>query len=548
MANSDWRGLAGKARERLRRLPKWAWAVASAAAVTLILLVALTASGPSYAPLYEGLTSKQGGDVIDNLQKLGIPYALNSSGSIISVPAPDLARARLQLGKLGVPADAGSEAWTELTQGSLTRGRDAIDALQKRALESSLEMGIDGISGVGSSQVSLAIPDSTPFLGDQPRPKASVFLHTSGAGVSPTQARAIAQMVAGSVPGLQLDQVTVTDQDGEVLAPIKETGYAQAQQEFDFRGQIERAIVAHVNALLAPLVGNDNFRVSASATIDFDKTNTQKTLYGPGQIAEHTKHETKHRAGSDDEAQGVPGALSNEPPMNASAAPTPAGAGTSAATAAAQSTKRQAALLPQSSSDNLDVAYDVDKITTVSQGAPWHLQAMSVSVVLNRRVANAESDLAAKVKAIVSSAISVPNLKINVAAVPFGLQHTQATHGIAATFANRDLLRSVLALLAALFVLFGIAVPLTRWLGKVSLPERRVPGPAGSASEVPPERRSAEQKAAADTLRRSMRVASEKPKEAAEMVKRWLADPAKGEAIRPDAQGPDSSLGQEVSP
>ena len=78
--------------------------------VAALVLVAILARGPSYAPLYDGLSAKQGGQVINKLQKLGIPYQLNSSGSVIRVPQNDLARARLKLGQMGVPASTGSQA------------------------------------------------------------------------------------------------------------------------------------------------------------------------------------------------------------------------------------------------------------------------------------------------------------------------------------------------------------------------------------------------------------------------------------------------------
>lgn len=525
MAKLDWRGWITQARGRARRVPRWVWAATGVGVVAAGLLIAVASDGPPYTPLDEGLSARQGGQVIEQLQKLGIPYALNSSGSIISVPAPDLARARLQLGKLGVPTASGSEAWSQLTQGSLTRGRDAIDALQKRALESSLEKGIDGISGIASSRVNLALPASTPFLGDQPKPKASVWLHTVGAGITATQARAIAQMVASSVPGLALSRVTVTDQNGDLLAPIKATGYGRAQQELAFRNQIERATAAHVNALLEPLVGAHNFRVSTSALVDFDESDTQATRFGPAHIAAHLKRTTKQREGSDSVAQGVPGALSNEPPENASA--TPAANSAPAGRPAGAAAAGPAQALPRSASSTLDVTYDVDRQTTVSHGAPWHLQALSVSVVLNEAVARADPRLLAKVRTIVTGAISAPGLKVNVAAVPFGLEHTStARRGLTAMLANPALFRSLLALLAVLFVLLGIAVPLARWLGRVNLSLRRRPRPLPADDFPPPERPTAAQRAATDKLRRSTRLASEKPKDAAELVKRWLAEPA----------------------
>lgn len=540
MPTIDWRELARAAQERARRLPRWTWFAAAGLVLTLVLFFALVSGGPSYSPLYEGLSAKQGGQVIDKLQKLGITYRLNSSGSIISVPANDLARARLKLGKMGVPESSGNQAWDELTKGSLTTSQTAEDALSKRALEDSLEQAIAGISGVASDRVTLALPKSTPFLKSQPHPKASVWLRTTSAGVSPTQARAIAQMVANSVPGLDTRHVTVTDQDGNVLAPASSQGLGQAQQQLQFQSQFEALEARHIQALLTPLIGEDNFRVSTSASIDFATVEKRGEQYGPRKQVSEEKRQVQNQNGALNGAVGVPGALSNQPPGKATAPTKVTGSGKAGGSAASNSAKGSKkrkspaskggskSKTPHSSDDKWDVDYDVDHITTVTHEAPWRLKALSVSVVVNQAAVGKHAQWVSQVRQMIKNAIAAPNLKVNVATVPFGLQKAPKTHSrLQNLLANHALVQALMELLAAVLILLGIARPLARWISE-AMP---VPSFAGYGRLSSQRSQSGEEAAPSvdkratgleDKQWRAGAVASQRPEEAAEMLKRWI--------------------------
>lgn len=537
----DWKGFSQRGRNYLTRFPSWAWLLAASIVLAIVLFIAFAASGPSYVPLFDGLSAKQGGQVINELQKLGIPYQLNSSGSIIRVPSDELARARLKLGDMNVPAAAGSQAWEQLTKGSLTVSQMAEDALSKRALEDNLERAISGIRGIQQARVTLALPKSTPFLKSQPHPKASVWLRTTATGISATQARAIAQMVANSVPGLDAERVVVTDQNGNTLAPSANHGVDQAQQQLDFEGLVEARAVRHIQALLDPLVGAKNLRISAASSIDFSQVSNQGVHYGPQFQVGHLQRETHREQGEGNTPQGTPGALSNQPPGNA-AAPLQKTNGnpTTAATSHGNQTgnppgSRNSGQSQQpqsrSSSNRMDVLYKVDQTTTVTHEAPWRLQALSVSVVLNQSAVGQQSHWTQNIKDIISHAIAAPHLNVNVATVPFGLPRVAATQGTWGTlFGNQALVQAVMELLAAVLILLGVARPLARWI-KEALP---VPALAtgGAAVSIPESGESSEstppgpggviEKRQPSHLERARSVAESHPAEAAEVIRRWI--------------------------
>lgn len=533
----DWKSLPTQIRQRVGGLPRWIWGAAAVAVLTAGLLAAFLTGGPSYTPLFDGLSAHSGGEVIAKLQKLGIPYRLSASGTVISVPQPDLGQARLRLGQDGLPSDSGSEAWTKLTDGSLTSSQYAEDALRKRALEESLENAIAGIEGVASAKVTLAIPASSPFLGDQPRPKASVWLDTTESGISAIQARAIAQLVANAVPGLQAKRVTVTDQHGDLLAPAGQ-GVGQAQQQLAFQDRIEAEAAAHIQALLNPIVGSDNVRVSVAADVDFSKGSQQQVRYGPDRQANQLQQVLDSRNGSG-QTPKIPGALSNQPPGNPSAA--------LATSTKGRNGKKNSKLRKHSRNDSWNIHYDVDRQTSVTQTPGWAVQALSVSIVLNK-AALGKSALVSQVKAIVSDALSAPQLHVNVASIPFGSQQ-----GFVPVWkqvlGNRSLIRAAMELIAAIALLFGIARPFARWLaarapsGALNAPLQLATA-EGTSLDLPTK----EEIRKASDRERARDAAAMQPEEVADLLKGWLKDPAVRPADDPLSTGARAGEGSGIPP
>ena len=341
---ADWRQYLRLGREQAARVPMLAWMIAGVVAVAFAVVLALSLSGPPYVALYDGLSPAQGGTVIAQLQKLGIPYQLQAAGNIILVPAPQLAEARLQLGQAQVPENDSASGWDKLENAPMTTSDLAENALATRALEASLEQSIETMSGIQSAQVYLAVPPDTAFLADQPKPTASVVI-TADDGSAQAQGAAIANLVAGAVPGLAAAQVTVETTAGVVVYPV--SGTMNTGTQFQTIADVQNAAAARIALLLTPLVGEGNFRTNVSADVDFTQTRIHQITYGPTQIITHQSSTQSNQTGSTDAAMGIPGALSNEPPSptaaNAPPAPTGNNAGNAAAPAAGRPGRAAAA-------------------------------------------------------------------------------------------------------------------------------------------------------------------------------------------------------------
>src|SRR5271156_1832645 len=299
----DWREYLRQLQTLAAKLPKIVWAAGAVILVSLAVVFWMEMSGPPYVVLDEGLTPADGGKVIAQLQKLGIPYELQGEGNLILVPEPQLAQARLQLGEAQVPGSDVSTAWDRLEDAPMTASDLAQSTMAVQALELSLQQSIENMSGIRAAQVFLALPPDTPFLADQPKPTASVVIQADDSAAQ-SQGAAIANLVAGAVPGLSAAQVTVETTSGVTVYPAGDVMGTATQ--FATVTQVESSAAARIAGLLIPLVGAGNFQTDVSANLDFTQEHTHQISYGPNRLVEHQTSSSSSQTGSSHRATGIP--------------------------------------------------------------------------------------------------------------------------------------------------------------------------------------------------------------------------------------------------
>ncbi|OYV34102.1 MAG: flagellar M-ring protein FliF, partial [Acidocella sp. 20-61-6] len=481
----DWRSVLQLARARAARVPMMAWAAGGVVVAALGVVLSMELSGGPYVALYDGLTPAQGGKVIAQLQKLGIPYELQNAGELILVPAPDLAAARLRLGATDLPQDDVSAKWSKLEDAPMTTTDAAQSAMATQALEASLAQSIEGMSGIQSAQVYLALPRETPFLGDQPKPAASVVI-TADATSAQSQGQAIASLVAGAVPGLHADQVNVETTSGVVVYPLQ--GLGQSQAQFHTVAAVENKAASRIAELLTPMLGAGNFRTDVSADVDFTQERVKQITFGPAQAVAHSVSSQNDRTGSQDAAIGIPGALSNEPPPATAAATPPivtgsanasASGGASASAAGKSAAAAGVPAGPHDTSKSLDQTFQNDQSERDITKPDWTVKGIAVSVVLNRAALG--SATTEQVKAAIAAAFDYPQVRVNVLAAAFNAAPAPSRMaGLAQSAA--PVTRAMLELMAAAALLFGFALPLGR---RLTVLGERVPTPAPAPLLMP---------------------------------------------------------------
>jgi flagellar M-ring protein FliF len=459
MTTSDIRSLAGQLIDRIKRLPLLALIGAAAGVVALGIVAIAGSSGPTYTPLFDGLSPSQGGLVIAALQKDGIPYQLNNGGNIIEVPAADVGRARLELGASGTPGGSSSSALKSLEHSSMTTSQVATRTLRDQAIESSLRRSIAVFSGARKVQVLLARPRSTPFLSDQPKPKASIVL-TGASQADSALGQSVAQIVAGAVPGLKTMNVVVATNHGRVLYPVSRD--QNISQEMGIQRRIEASQEAKIREMLVPILGSGNFRVSVSANVKFAKKTTKTIAYGPKFYPVTSSTESKQTFGIQKSATGIPGALSNQPP-GASAAPLNPPATTTK--------KPKPKPIPEHVSKKDNKTYALDETDTVDHPAGWSIHNIAVSVVVNQSAIGKLKPSA--IKKMVVATIAQKSSTVRVTSAAF------VAPGQAILPPPRPnialIIQAVLLLIGSFGILFGVALPSVKWLR--SLTRQNIAGP-----------------------------------------------------------------------
>jgi len=450
----DWREIIARLQAQAGQLPRLTWVVGGVILVSLGVVVWLEMAGPAYVVLDDGLAPADGGKVIAQLQKLGIPYELQAAGNLILVPAPDLAQARLELGQAQVPGSDVATAWDRLEDAPMTASDLAQSTMAVQALEISLQQSIESMNGIRNAQVFLAIPASTPFLADQPKPTASVVIQADD-GAAQAQGEAIANLIAGAVPGLGPAQVTVETSAGIAVYPAG--GHQNAGSEFATVNQVEAGAAARIAGLLIPLVGAGNFQTDVSADVDFTQEHIHAVAYGPSHLVEHQVSTLSEQSGSANAAFGIPGALSNEPPADTTA--TPGRAGRTGESSPASTSPRQ-------TSSHLEQSFLTDQSESDITNPDWTVKSIAVSVVLDKAAMGAVTT--AQVRAAIAGAFAYPQVNVSVLAAAF---QKPAAPLITAPVVQAvgPLAHAVLEVMAAAALLFGIAMPVGRRLAAVNL-------------------------------------------------------------------------------
>jgi type III secretory pathway lipoprotein EscJ len=188
----------------------------AATAIGLFLVTRVTGRTPM-STLYADLEPEVAAEIVDQLEAQEVHYELASGGRVILVPSDQVHALRLELSAQGLPASG--EGWSVLDDQGITTSEFDQRVGYQRAMEGELAKTIAAIEGVSDANVHLVMPEDDLFVDDDVQASASVLLVTGGPGsISPMQVEAIVNLVASSVEGMTPDRVSVTDQNGQILA------------------------------------------------------------------------------------------------------------------------------------------------------------------------------------------------------------------------------------------------------------------------------------------------------------------------------------------
>jgi flagellar M-ring protein FliF len=263
----------------------------------LISVSAFYMSKPSNEVLYSGLTAQDVSEIGAVLSESGISFDASADGKTVLVDYGHTASARMILAERGLPKGdkSGYELFDNLGSMGLTSFMQEVTKL--RALEGELARTIQLMNGIKAARVHLVLPPSSTFRSVKELPSASVMIRAEmndGKAYAP----AIQQLVAAAIPGLTKDMVTVLGTDGTVLASHSDPLLDGPENMVTLEKSVAKDIQDRVSGTLAPYLGVDNFRVSVTAKLNTDRTQTQETKYDPESRVERSVRTIKDQAES----------------------------------------------------------------------------------------------------------------------------------------------------------------------------------------------------------------------------------------------------------
>src|SRR5690606_12795761 len=304
-----------------------------------------------------------------------------------------------------------------------------------------------------------------------------------------------------SVEGLEPENVTIVDNRGQVLSDIFRPALingidgAGVAARFDLQRAYERQLEQRVQSMLETVYGPGRAIVRVNAVINFDRAEEREDRYEPivrDQGLVRSSQILEEQATGPHVALGPVGVDANVP-------------GYEAADGQAGSFSRREEILN----------YELNRVERVRIQAPGGVERLSVAVWIDAELAAAETR---RVQELVSAALGVDPARgdtVIVDSVPFAAAVPAVAPAVAPAPAVPLWVWVLLAALAVLVVwLVARRRPEPAPAIDVVLPEEPAP-----AAEVPPEER--ERQALRDRVAALVR---ENPREAAQLVKVWLAE------------------------
>jgi flagellar M-ring protein FliF len=279
-----------------------ALAAVAFALIAFFTFIVTRLATPGMTLLYSGLDPSDSGQIVQRMDAQGVPYEIRGDGSQIYVPQDQVAKLRLALASEGIPA-GGSIGYEIFDRADALGTTNFVQQInQIRALEGELARTIRSIHQVRSARVHLVMPKRELFSRERAEPTASVVLALQGS-LDKGQVSAIQHLISSAVPGMRAKNVSVIDNNGELLARGADDGELDTANSEDMRRSYEARLSQAIEQLLAQTLGAGKVRAEVTADLDFNQVTTNKEDFNPdGQVVRSTN--SVEETGNSQERQG----------------------------------------------------------------------------------------------------------------------------------------------------------------------------------------------------------------------------------------------------
>ena len=255
--------------------------------ITALVLVAWWAGQTEYEVLFYEMAGSDVGSIVNKLKEKDISYKIDQGGTRILVPTKMVQELRIDFAQQGFP-ESGLVGYEIFDQSNLGMSNFVQKINYRRALEGELARTLNLMADIRNSRVHIVIPEEKLFKEDKQSPSAAVILTLARSnGLTQSQIKGVARLVASSVEGLRSEQVTIVDSHGNVLSKGEESDelLASTGDQLEIQMAVETALMKKSQAMLESIVGVNNSIVRVNVELDFESIQKTSELYDPdGQV------------------------------------------------------------------------------------------------------------------------------------------------------------------------------------------------------------------------------------------------------------------------
>jgi len=253
--------------------------------ISAILIIAITASivmltRTTYVPLLTIDDTMDVEEIEKVLNEKGINYK-PGDGNKILVDSKDKNKAEFALASSGITSSGMNfeDAWNMVNITSTESDKKHLwQNFKKNNLIAKLKM----FDNVKDADVELAIPENSLFFSDTSSNKPTAFVRINPKGeITPEQVKGIVSVVAASIEGLEPANVTVVDNNFNVLSTEATNGLGDANSQYKMKLKVKEELERNIKTLYPSKSDSyDYISVVVNPFLEFDKQKTTKKEIG----------------------------------------------------------------------------------------------------------------------------------------------------------------------------------------------------------------------------------------------------------------------------
>ncbi|MEM0910057.1 MAG: flagellar basal-body MS-ring/collar protein FliF [Pseudomonadota bacterium] len=336
--------------------------------ITIAFFIFLWSKEPTYRPLAY-MPPDEMIEVLDYLDQSQTTYKLD--GKTILVVDKEFNDIKSRLARAGIQtADDGVNDIIMQDMGFGVSQRLEAERLT-HAREQQIARTIEKINAVAKATVLLALPKENVFA-RRSKPATATVVVTARRGVilKGEEVDAIVDIVASAVQSMEPSNVTVTDNNGRLLnSGSQDSVSARARKEYELEKKREDEYLRKIDSILIPVLGLGNYTAQVDVSMDFTTVEQTQKRFNPDLPAVRSEMVSESNSTGNIIA-GVPGALTNQPPLDSNIPENAGGDGASP-------------VVPGSSAKEQVLNYELDSTISHTKQQTGIIRRLSVSVAVD---------------------------------------------------------------------------------------------------------------------------------------------------------------------